>query len=85
MPTPFPAEDPHGTAGEVELPGEESNERVVGGPAKRRRHQPHEHRLVSHAADFGLLGAGDDANIDFDARGGVSDQEESLREAQGRR
>jgi hypothetical protein len=55
--------------------GEEGDDGVVGGAFNRRCGNANQERAVAGPGACGFGGAGNDADVDFDARAGLSDQE----------
>ena len=53
------------------MASQELEQRVVRGPVDRRRRETHEHRVVAHAVDTGLAGAGNHSHGDEDGPGRV--------------
>ena len=51
---------------------------LVGGAVDRRRGNPDQHRAVAHAAEAGFLRAGNDANVELDARGRLCESGRAL-------
>ena len=60
--------------GDVQGVGEEGDQGVVGGAFDRRGGDADHQRVVAGAGAFGFSGAGNDADVDLDARSGLTNQ-----------
>jgi hypothetical protein len=54
--------------------GEVRDQGVVGGAFNGWGRHAHDERVVAGAAELGFSGARDDADVDFDARAGLTNQ-----------
>ena len=68
------ADDLNRTLGDVEGIGEECDQGVVGRAFNGWGRHAHDERVVASTAVFGFSGARDDADVDFDARAGLTNQ-----------
>jgi hypothetical protein len=75
QPAAFAADDLDVAFGDAEGGGEEGDDGVVGGAFDRRRGDSQQQRAVPGSGAAGLASARDDADVDFDARAGLTNQE----------
>ena len=61
--------------GDVQGGSEEGDDGVVGGAFNWRRGDANQERAVADPGAYGLAGARDDADVDLDARAGLTNQE----------
>jgi hypothetical protein len=74
MTRPLAADDPNGPAADVKCIGEEFKQRLVGRSFNRRRCHSHDKFAVADTTEGCLFCAGNDADVNDDASGGVSKQ-----------
>ena len=73
-PAALAAHDLDGALGDVQGVSEVGDQGVVGGAFDGRRGHANHQRVVAGAGAFGFSGAGNDADVDFDARAGLTNQ-----------
>ena len=69
-----PLDDLDGALGDVQDVREVCDQGVVGGAFDGRSGHADDQRVVAGAGAFGFSGAGNDADVDFDARAGLTNQ-----------
>jgi hypothetical protein len=68
MPAPSAGGDLHGAARDVQPRRDDLEQPIVGRPVERRRAHPDQKSVLASSGDFGLSSAGNDADVQLDAR-----------------
>jgi hypothetical protein len=74
QPAPIAAHDLNRSLRDAQRAGEVCDQGVVGGAFDWRGGHADDQRVVPRPGAFGFSGAGNDADVDFDARAGVTNQ-----------